>query len=42
MAPDRRAAPAHAGFLNIVQDVVALWKYVTTGPVREEARLKAA
>ena len=40
-APDRRAAPAHAGFLNIVQDVVSLWRYVTQGVVPEGAVLKA-
>ncbi len=39
--PDPRAARAHAGFLNIVQDVVALWRYATTGAVPEGAVLKA-
>ena len=31
--PDPRAARAHAGFLNIVQDVVALWRFANAGEV---------
>ena len=39
--PRPARAQAHAGFCNIVQDVVALWRYVTEGAVPEGAVLKA-
>jgi hypothetical protein len=32
----------HAGICNIVQDAVALWRYLTTGVVPEGAALAAA